>query len=106
MPKNKNTNVSNYHVQYFDVTTQHWNPKSARFAGADNLLTAVDKGWEISQCVQVTHWYAGMRSVRIYEFYLKQGDETMMMPVIDNPYIERFVKEENIQLVVKDNPGH
>src|SRR5688572_11285369 len=104
MPKNKNANVANFHVQYFDVTSQHWNPSSARFAGADNLLTAVDQGWEISECVQVTHWYAGMRSVRIYEFSLKRGDEAMMMPVIDNPYVERFVIEEEIKLVVKNNP--
>lgn len=106
MPKNKNANISNYHVQYFDVTSQHWNPKSARFAGADNLLTAVDKGWVIEQCVQITHWYAGMRSVRIYEFHLKHDDETMMMPVIDNPYVERFIRDEGIQMVVKDNPAH
>jgi hypothetical protein len=104
VPKNKNINVSNFHVQYFDVTSQHWNPSSARFAGADNLLTAMDQGWEISECVQVTHWYAGMRSVRIYEFQLHRGDEKMMMPVIDNPYVERFVIEEEIQMVVKNNP--
>ena len=106
MPKNKNANVSNFHVQYFDVTSQHWNPSSARFAGADTLLTAVDKGWVISECVQIIHWYAGMRSVRIYEFYLENGDEKMMMPVIDTPFVERFVLEQEIPLIVKNNPSN
>lgn len=99
----KSSNVSNYHIMYQGVTTQHWHPKSAHYAGGDNLVTALDKGWEIDKCVLVRHWYAGMRSVKVYEFSLTRGDDTMIMPVIDNPYIGRFVDEEGIQLVISDD---
>lgn len=94
----KVTNISNFHMQYLDVNHQHWHPGSERFAGGDQLLTAVYKGWEISDCVLVTHWYAGMRAVKIYNFSLKRGDQHMMMPVIDNPYIQRIIKEGAISV--------
>jgi hypothetical protein len=88
---------------YQGVTTQHWHPSSEQYAGGDHLLTALDKGWTIEKCVLVRHWYAGMRSVKVYEFNLKRGADTMMMPVIDNPYIGRFVEEEGVNLVVSDD---
>jgi len=97
----KNTNVANFHVQYMDVTSQHWHPKSEHFAGGDNLITAVENGWEVNECMLVQHWYAGMRSVKIYEFTLRRGDTSMLMPVISNPYVERFIKEGKIKFSEK-----
>lgn len=97
----KSTNVSNFHVQYMDVTSQYWHPKSELFAGGDNLITAVERGWIVEQCVLIHHWYAGMRSVKIYEFTLQRGEDSMIMPVISNPYVARFIKEEEIQLIEK-----
>lgn len=99
----KNTNVANFHVQYMDVTSQHWHPKSANFAGGDNLITAVEHGWEVNECILVQHWYAGMRSVKIYEFTLHRGEASMLMPVISNPYVERFIKEEKIKPTERQN---
>lgn len=95
----KKTNVSNYHTQYSDLTSQHWHPNSESFAGGDNLITALEKKWSIEKCALVTHWYAGMRSVRIYEFTLNKDDRTVVMPVLDNPYVERFIIEEGIDLI-------
>lgn len=97
----KNTNVTNFHVQYMDVTSQHWHPKSEHYAGGDNLITAIEHGWSIDKCKLVQHWYAGMRSVKIYEFSLQRGDDSMLMPVINNPYVERYIKEESIPLEEK-----
>lgn len=97
----KNTNVSNFHVQYMDVTSQYWHPKSEQFAGGDNLVSALERGWEINKCVLVQHWYAGMRSVKIYEFTLQQDERIILMPVISNPYVERFIKEEKIEFTEK-----
>jgi hypothetical protein len=99
----KMPNVSNFHVQYQDVTTQYWHPDSERFAGGDNLMTAIKYGWEIDKCVLARHWYAGMRSVKVYEFTLKRDDATMMMPVIDNPFIGRFIDEEGVELIISED---
>lgn len=95
----KLANVSNFHMQYSDLTSQHWHPTSARYAGGDNLMTAIEKDWDVEQCALVRHWYAGMRSVRIYEFTLIKNGKTMTMPVLDNPYVERFVIDEKINLI-------
>lgn len=100
--KVKLTNVSNYHVQYSDLTSQHWHPSSENFAGGDHLITALEKGWIIEKCELVKHWYAGMRSVRIYEFTMNKDDRTILMPVLDNPYVERFVIEQNIEVIDTD----
>jgi hypothetical protein len=88
-------------MQYMDITSQYWHPKSEHFAGGDNLISAMERGWKINQCMLVHHWYAGMRSVKIYEFTLERGESSMVMPVICNPYVERFIIEEEIELVEK-----
>lgn len=101
----QNPDITNFHMQYLDVTSQHWNPDSAQFAGGDHLMTALDNGWQIENCRLVKHWYAGMRFVKIYEFNMvhqRSGDK-MTMPVIDNPYIQRFIEEEHIELIDDDN---
>lgn len=95
----KSVNVTNYHMQYSDVTSQYWHPNSERFAGGDNLLTALESGWMIDKCVRRQHSYAGSRSVTFYEFFLVQADKQMVMPVIENPYISRFLVNEGIVTV-------
>lgn len=98
MAKKKPTNVSNFHVQYLDVTSQYWHPQSAQFAGCDNLLTALEQGWEIVNFEVATHDYAGARYVKIYEFTLRSGNRQMTMPVIDNPYLQRWLRDEGYDL--------
>jgi hypothetical protein len=90
-------------MQYSDLTSQHWHPNSETFAGGDNLITALEKGWSIQKCALVKHWYAGMRSVRIYEFTLNKEDRTVVMPVLDNPYVERFIVDEKIELIESED---
>lgn len=90
------TNITNYHAQYLDVTSQHWHSNSARYAGGDNLLTALNNGWEIEACYAESVVYAGARSVSIYRFVLKRDGEVVQMPVIDNPYVTRFVEQSGI----------
>jgi len=99
MSKSKSVNVSNYHVQYSDVTTQHWHPGSESFAGGDHLTTALENKWQIVKCALTKHWYAGMRSVRVYEFTITKDERTVVMPVLDNPYVERFIVDEGIELI-------
>ena len=89
---------SNYHVDYVDVT-QHWHSQSQPFAGGDCLVTALFDGWSISTISRETHWFAGMRSVSVYTFELKRGDETQTMPVIHTPYVTSLIAKSNIPII-------
>lgn len=97
------TNVTNFHVQYLDVTSQHWNPESESFAGGDHLMTALHNGWEVLRCVETRHWFAGMRSITIYRFDLKRDGETMSMPVLTNPYVSRLIHQLGMEIVEADD---
>lgn len=94
--------ISNFHVQYLNVTSQHWDPDSEMFAGGDHLMTALAKRWQISGCVESQHWYAGMRAITIYKFELERNGEKMTMPVVNNPYIVRFIRDNEIEVVTDD----
>lgn len=96
-------NISNFHVQYLNVTSQHWDPDSESFAGGDNLMTALANDWEIDQCVQKLHWFAGMRAITIYEFHLTRNGKKMTMPVVNNPYIVRFIRDYRINVINTDD---
>ena len=98
-----NVDIVNFHMQYLDITSQHWNPMSEKYAGGDHLMTAIANGWDVERCVAVKHWYAGMRYVGVYHFSLIRDDSRMEMPVIHNPYIERFVKQNRFEVVEEDS---
>jgi len=85
----------NYHVQYLDVTSQYWNPKEG-YAGGDHLLTALQAGWEITRCTKRLVWYAGSRCVSVYHFTMSRRGEQMTMPVVNNPYVDRFITQAGI----------
>lgn len=94
--------LTNFHVEYMDVFS-HWHPASARYAGGDHLLTSLYQGWEPVRTVRCEqHWYAGMRSVSVYLFELRRGDEKMLMPVIHNPYVSRVIRSQNLSVVLVD----
>lgn len=90
--------AQNYHVLYQDVTNQHWDPESESYAGGDNLMTALERGWVIEECTLERCWYAGMRSVQIYQFTLSRDEKTITMSVIENPYIYRFAQQKRFEI--------
>lgn len=90
--------ITNFHMQYLDITSQHWHPNSEAFAGCDHLLTALNRGWEIDACIEVKHEYAAMRGVRVYHFKLVRRGETMTMPVVNNPYVERLILQNQLEV--------
>ena len=106
MASTSNSNISNFHALYYSVTSQHWTPNSERFAGGDNLMTAIYRGWQIEKCVAVHHTYNGMREVKVFEFTLSKNGETMTMPVIHNPYIERFLNANNVEVIDVGHADH
>ncbi len=98
-----NQNQVNFHVQYQDITSQHWSYSSEKFAGGDHLLTALARGWAIDETVILKkHWFAGMRGVDIFHFSIVRGDVTVDMPVVGNPYVYRFIQDHDLEIVEED----
>lgn len=92
-------NISNFHVEYMDVV-QHWSPNSEKYAGADSLLTMIYRGWEIKNPImREERMFAGMRQVSIYHITLERNGERMRMPVIHNPFINRMIASNKIQVI-------
>lgn len=91
-------NPSNHHFAYMDKI-RHWHPPSERYTGGDSLLTALRDGWEVAPVVTgEAHWYAGTRCVMVYCFEFSRGGETMVMPVIANPYVVRLIAENDLRV--------
>ena len=92
-------NLSNFHYAYAHLV-RHWHAESEKYTGGDALFTALDNGWEIGDTVLYEeHWNAGAQCVVVYHFQLTQGDETMTMPVITNPFVQRMLAEIDAKLV-------
>jgi hypothetical protein len=83
-----------------DVTSQHWSYSSERYAGGDNLLTAIARGWTIDKVVTLRrHWFAGMRCVEIFHFTIRRDDVIADMAVLGNPYVYRYLANQPHELV-------
>ena len=99
-----NQNQVNFHVQYQDITSQHWSYSSERFAGGDNLLTALSRGWEIEETVVLKrYWFAGMRNIEVFHFTIQRDDTVIDMPVVSNPYVYRFIKNHSLAIIEEED---
>lgn len=89
-------------TQYPHIS-QHWSYSSERYAGGDNLLTAIERGWTIDPRVELhRHWFAGMRCIEIYHFTIRRADVVADMAVLGNPYVTRFLASQPYELVELD----
>jgi hypothetical protein len=89
---------SDFHVDYSDIH-RHWDPRSERFAGGDALITAIQNGWQLVEPVyEEKFWAAGTRLVVIYHSIMERGEESMVMPVIANPFIRRGLKTRTLEI--------
>lgn len=89
----------NLHSQYPDFS-RHWCDTSEKFAGGDALLTALQNDWIAERvCHEEKYWHAGTRLVTVYHFELKNGDETLHMPVVTNPYVRKIIREEEFKVI-------
>jgi len=92
-------NLTDYHFAYLDLY-RHWHADSERYTGGDALNTAMDEGWIINDVVnfqEIEH--IGARGTVIYHFELVRRDETVIMHVIGNPYVDRLVMVMQFKLV-------
>jgi hypothetical protein len=91
--------LSDLHYAYMDMI-RHWHPESEKYTGGDALFTAMEDGWQIGETVRFEeYWHAGVRAVLVYYFELNRGDETMIMPVLRNPFVNRMVRSLPVKLV-------
>ncbi len=98
------TQQQNFHAQYQDITSQHWSYSSEHYAGGDNLLTAIARGWEIDRKVTLRrHWFAGMRCIEIFHFTIRREQVVADMAVIGNPYVQRYLSTHAHDLVVAED---
>lgn len=99
-------NPLNFHVMYPN-TNRHWSPRSEAYAGGDSLLTAIQRGWQISNAVvRERYWHAGSRCVSIYHFRLRKGDREITMPVLENPYVTRMLFISPFDVIEADENWH
>ncbi len=86
--------------QHHDITSQHWSYSSERYAGGDNLLTAIARGWSIDHKVVLQrHWFAGMRCIEVYHFTIRRDEVVADMAVVGNPYVQRYLSSHPHDLV-------
>lgn len=84
---------------------RHWHLHSEEYAGGDSLATALMLGWEIKGTVALDiFWCSGSRQVPVYYFRLNRDSETMLMPVLGNPFVARLLLERNLIVVTPEQP--
>ncbi len=91
--------LTNQNINFL-TSTHHWCPRSEKYAGVDQLLTALYNGWAMSDvCYREDHWHGGSRCVAVYHFSLKRRNETMTMPVITNPALDRMLMLVSMRVI-------
>ena len=94
----------NLDSQDHDVNSQHWSYSSERYAGGDNLLTAIARGWTIDSKVTLRrHWFAGMRCIEVFHFTIRRDDVVADMAVLGNPYVYRYLASQPHELVEEED---
>ena len=91
----------NYSHEKFTESDQYWSSESEEYAAASQLVTAMRAGWILAlprvRARQI--WHSGSRQSTVYEFTLMLGSQLMIMPVLSNPYIERYIVQHDIRII-------
>lgn len=79
---------------------RHWHPQSEIVTGADSLMTALYNGWSLySQDVMLQRVpLRSGRTVAVYYFKLLHGDQRRIMPVSANPFVERLIHNQKLEV--------
>ncbi|MEQ8673138.1 MAG: hypothetical protein RLP44_07110 [Aggregatilineales bacterium] len=94
------TKINFLHNKYWDYS-RHWHPQSEPYASGEQLQQVLFDGWELDKVAfKTTHPLK--TSGRLIVFYvvtvLKVG-EKRHIPVLVNPFVERLLVENNVQLI-------
>jgi len=97
-----------YTHEKFTESDQYWSPASEEYAAASQLVTALRAGWMLAlprvSARQV--WHSGSRPSTVYEFTLMLGSRLMIMPVLGNPFVERFLIKHDIRIIYDVSPDN
>lgn len=93
--------TNNYTHEKFTETDQYWSPASEDYAAASQLITVMRDGWKLAlpRVNARQLWHSGSRPSTVYEFTLVRGSQLMIMPVLGNPYIERYIFQHDIRVI-------
>ncbi len=84
----------------FEQMDRHFSPVSELYAGGDQLMTALRRGWQMDMLVfRADHPLGTTRHVSIFSFVLRRDSEKMTLGVVANPYITRLVNELGVHVV-------
>ncbi len=85
----------------FTESAQYWSPESEKYAAASHLISALRAGWILAlPRVRVRQiWNSGSRARTLYEFTLVRGSQLMIMPVLANPFVERYLVQNKICVI-------
>lgn len=90
-----------YTHEKFTESDQYWSPASEEYAAASQPMTALRAGWILAlprvSARQI--WHSGSRPSTVYEFTLMLGSRLMIMPVLSNPFVERFLVKHDIRII-------
>jgi hypothetical protein len=85
---------------YIDHVRRHWSAASESFTGGDSLLTALERGWQMSGMVFCQeYWLSGARRVCVYHVQLHRGEETVRMGIVANPYVIRLIHQYHLRVI-------
>ena len=74
-------NATNDYLDYHSLQ-QHWSPESERYAGGDDLLVALDQGWQIAGPISCdVVWFRSPCRTRLFKVTLRRGDDILYMTV-------------------------
>ena len=90
-----------YTHEKYTEQAQHWSADSEAYAAASQLLSALRDGWMLAlpQVCARQIWNSGSRPRTVYDFTLARAGQLMIMPVLSNPFVERFILQEGIQAI-------
>lgn len=86
--------------EHYTSTDRHYCPKTETYTGADSLLTAQRNGWHlVGVAYRETIIFGGGRHTCIYHFELHRLGETLMMPIVENPYVGRLIEQYHMDIL-------
>ncbi len=97
-----------YTHEKFTEQDQYWCPESEEYAAASQLISALRAGWTFAlpgvSARQI--WNSGSRPRTVYDFTLLRGTQIMLMPVLSNPFVERYIVQNRIRISYDNTPDH
>ncbi|HVO42734.1 MAG TPA: hypothetical protein VMT34_08930 [Aggregatilineales bacterium] len=83
-----------------DDKYRHWSPQSQTYASTDILIQYLAAGWKVENpAIVETYLCAGVRRSDIYHFNLKREDESLEMPVLASPMINRLIEKYGLTVL-------